>query len=198
MPRSPRATITQSAALMMSTACSTACGFSIFAISGRRVWSRTDSTSSGDCTNDSATMSTPIDSPWREQMQVLLGHRRQRRDRTGDVQPLARGDRASDLDLDLDLAVGGAHRDDAQPYRAVGEIQDRVALDGVRQPAPGDAHVVGVAGELLLSARERQLLARRQLDDVLAQRPDPQLRARADPAGSRPGARRGRRPRARG
>src|SRR5215217_1237027 len=62
-PRSPRATITQSAARTMSSARSTACGFSIFAISGRRVRSRTCSTSLGRRTNDSATMSTPIDSP---------------------------------------------------------------------------------------------------------------------------------------
>src|ERR1035438_4063791 len=40
MPRSPRATITQSATFTISAARSTACGFSILAISGRRVWSR--------------------------------------------------------------------------------------------------------------------------------------------------------------
>ncbi len=38
IPRSPRATITQSAERMISSAASTACGFSIFAISGSRVW----------------------------------------------------------------------------------------------------------------------------------------------------------------
>ena len=65
MPRSPRATITQSAATMMSSAASTAWGFSILAIRGRRVCSRTWVTSSGRRTNDSATRSTPIDSPKR-------------------------------------------------------------------------------------------------------------------------------------
>ena len=40
-----------------------------------------------------------------EHVQVLLGHRRQRRDGTGDVQALARGDRAAHLDLDVDLAA---------------------------------------------------------------------------------------------
>ena len=42
MPRSPRATITQSAARTISSARSTACGFSILAISGSRVCSRTN------------------------------------------------------------------------------------------------------------------------------------------------------------
>ena len=64
-PRSPRATITQSAARMISAARSTACGFSIFATSGVRVCSRTKSTSSGLRTKLSATMSTPISMPAR-------------------------------------------------------------------------------------------------------------------------------------
>ena len=63
MPRSPRATITQSAARTISSARWTACGFSILAISGSRVWPRTNSTSSARRTNDSATRSTPIFSP---------------------------------------------------------------------------------------------------------------------------------------
>ena len=44
-----------------------------------------------------------------QQVQVLLGHRRQRRDGPGDVQALARGDRAADLDLEVDLVVARAH-----------------------------------------------------------------------------------------
>ena len=43
MPRSPRATITQSAARRIPRTSSTACGFSILAISGRRVCPRTNS-----------------------------------------------------------------------------------------------------------------------------------------------------------
>ena len=42
---------------------------------------------------------------------------------------------------------------------------------------PGDAHVVGVSGELLTAAGEGQPFAGRQLDDVFGQRPDPQLRS---------------------
>ena len=65
MPRSPRATMTQSDARRIDCARSTACGFSIFAMSGRRVCRRTDSTSSARRTNDSATRSTPMSSPAR-------------------------------------------------------------------------------------------------------------------------------------
>ena len=50
---------------MISSAASTAWGFSILAISGRRVCRRTLVTSSAVRTNDSATRSTPIDSPKR-------------------------------------------------------------------------------------------------------------------------------------
>ncbi len=56
--------MTQSAALMISSARSTAWGFSILAISGSLVCRRTNSMSPGWRTKDSATMSTPIDSPW--------------------------------------------------------------------------------------------------------------------------------------
>jgi hypothetical protein len=65
MPRSPRATITQSAAWMIASAFSTAWGFSIFAISGVRVCSRTKATSDSRRTKLSATMSTPISAPAR-------------------------------------------------------------------------------------------------------------------------------------
>ena len=73
IPRSPRATITQSAARMMSSAESTACGFSILAINGSRVCLRTLVTSSAVRTNDSATRSTPIDSPKRSMSRSSSG-----------------------------------------------------------------------------------------------------------------------------
>ena len=87
-----------------------------------------------------------------QQLEILLGHRRQGGDRAGDVQPLARGHGAPHLHLDVDLVLAGAHRHDAQPHRAVGEVQDRVGLHGVGQAAPGDAHPRGIAGELLAAA----------------------------------------------
>ena len=59
-PRSPRATMKASNASTTSSRLSIACGFSIFAITGRRMPSsrmirRTSSTSAADRTNDSAT-----------------------------------------------------------------------------------------------------------------------------------------------
>ena len=137
MPRSPRATITQSAALRISSARSTACGFSILAISGSRVCSRTCSTSSGRRTNDSATMSTPIDSPWRSSSRSSSGTAGSDVDRAGDVQALARGDRAADLDLGFDLARAAARTVvDAQPHRAVGEVEHVARLERVGEARP--------------------------------------------------------------
>ena len=175
MPRSPRATITQSAARRTDSMFSTACGFSILATSGRRVCSRTNSTSAAERTNDSATRSTPIDSPWREQLEVALGHRREAVDRPGDVQALPRGDGAADLDLGVQLAEIGARRGHAQAHRAVGEIDDRARLDRLRQLLPGDRHPPLIA-EDLPAALEGQRLAGRQLDDPVAQPADAQLR----------------------
>ena len=63
IPRSPRATMMQSETWRISAARSTACGFSILAMSGTRVCSRTWVTSSGRRTNESATMSTPMRAP---------------------------------------------------------------------------------------------------------------------------------------
>ena len=65
MPRSPRATITQSAARTISSARVTACGFSILATSGSRVCLRNSTISSARRTKLNATMSTPIRSPVR-------------------------------------------------------------------------------------------------------------------------------------
>src|SRR4051794_17304171 len=65
MPRSPRATMTQSDTLRIASARSTACGFSTLTISGVRVCSRTNVTSSGRRTKLSATRSTPICWPTR-------------------------------------------------------------------------------------------------------------------------------------
>ena len=68
MPRSPRATITPSAASTISSAFAAACGFSIFAITGRSrppsaSRARTGSRSSRRRMNDSAIRSTPISRP---------------------------------------------------------------------------------------------------------------------------------------
>ena len=77
----------------------------------------------------------------------------------------------------VDLALAGAHRDDPQPHRAVGQVQDRALLDRVGQTGPGDAHLVRVARALAVPAEERQPLAGSELDDIFAQRADAQLGA---------------------
>ena len=66
-------------------------------------------------------------------LEVLLGHGGQVVERAGDVQALARGDGAADLDLGVDLAVAGAHGGRAQADRAVGEVEDLAGVDGVRR-----------------------------------------------------------------
>ena len=184
IPRSPRATITQSAAWMIASASSTAWGFSILAISGRSVCSRTSSTSSARRTNDSATRSTPIDSPKRSSSRSSSGIVGQRGQRAGHVQPLARGHGAAQLDLGVHLAAvaDGGH---PQAHRAVGQVDHVAGLDGLGQLRPGDRHPPGVA-LLVGAAHQRQLVAGLELGHAAAQRPDPQLRARAGPGGSPP------------
>ena len=109
-----------------------------------------------------------------EQLQVLLGKRGQRARRPWNVEPLARGDGAAGLHLQLDLPARGAHLHDAQAHGAVGEVQGGVLLDGVGEPGPGDAHLVRVALELIATA-DHEALAGRELDDAFAHWPDAQL-----------------------
>ena len=143
MPRSPRATITQSAARMISTAFSTACGFSIFAISGIRVCLRTSEMSLGSRTNESATRSTPIDSPKRSSSRSL-GDGRQPARGAGQVEALARGERAADLDRRVDLAVAGARSRAGGCGRRRGRRRRR-SRRCVGQARPADADAVLVA-----------------------------------------------------
>ena len=129
MPRSPRATITPSAASTISAAFAAACGFSIFAITGRSrppsaSRARTGSRSSRRRMNESAIMSTPISSPAsirRRSSSLTAGSDmfdvRQ-------VQALARRHRAADLDLghhlavdDLPLPAAGSRRRRGRPRR---------------------------------------------------------------------------------
>ena len=126
-------------------------------------------------------------------LEVLLRHGGQRRGLAGDVEPLARGDRAADLDDGVDLARLGARGRHAQAHGAVGEVHDLVRPDGVGEPVPGDEHAVAVAvaPAVAVAAHERQVVARAELDDVVAQLADAQLRTRAGPAGSPPRGPRG-------
>ena len=133
MPRSPRATMTQSAALRIASARSTACGFSIFAMSGSRVWRRTASTSS-----------TPA-------------HEGQRDEVDADALPRVQHSpgRPSGTDGRISVSPGmfspcreatappnstsqsnswhRAHGGDAQADRAVGQVHDLAGIDRVGQ-----------------------------------------------------------------
>ena len=108
MPRSPRATITQSAARTISSARSTACGFSILAISGSRVCSRTRLDVLGAAHERQRDEVDADLLAGAQVLEVLLGHGRQRGGLARDVEALARGDGAADLDHGVDLAVAGA------------------------------------------------------------------------------------------
>ena len=69
--------------------------------------------------------------------------------------------------------------------------------DAVGQAGPGDRHPPRVALEAVGAAHEGQVVAGLELGDVVGERADPQLRARAGPGGSPPGGRRARPRRAR-
>ena len=86
-------------------------------MSGTRVCSRTNRTSSGRRTKLSATMSTPMRWPARRCSRSSSGTAGSGVDRPGDVQALARGDDPADLDARVDLALARAHRGDPQPHR---------------------------------------------------------------------------------
>ena len=164
MPRSPRATITQSAAPTISSARSTAWGFSIFAISGRRVCSRTISTS---CRRAHERQRDHVDA---DRLAVASSSRSSSGtagsdvDRAGDVQPLARGDRAADLDLGVDLALGrcaprpraGApsrRRDrGSSPPRPRRRGPPRRCSCGARRPAPRSSPQTNVSARPRVSS----------------------------------------------
>ena len=69
------------------------------------------------------------------------------------------------------------HLSDAQADRAVGQIDHVIGIDRLGQPLPRDRHLRLVA-ELGRAAMEHEPLAGLELDDVVTQRPDPQLRSR--------------------
>ena len=178
MPRSPRATITQSAARTISSARVTACGFSIFATSGSRVCLRSSTISSARRTKLSATMSTPIRSPVRTCSRSSSGTAGSAAVSPGMFRPWREDDRAADLDHRVDLALLGADRVDPQADGAVGEVHDLVALDRRGQAGVGDEQPRGVTLTAVGSAHERGRVAGLELHDAVAELADPELRAR--------------------
>ena len=128
-----------SAASMISSARSAACGFSIFAISGM------SAPRSFERRLDLLEVGRPADERDGEQVDAVLAGEvdpglvrgaglGQVGVRAGQVHPLVGADRAAGLDLADDLAA--RDRDDPQPHPAVGE-EDRVALvDRLREAVP--------------------------------------------------------------
>ena len=178
MPRSPRATITQSAALMISSARSTAWGFSILAISGSRVCWRTKSTSSARRTKESATRSTPSCSPNSSISRSRSGTEGRFATSPGMFRPWweATAPPISTVGGDLaGLLVDVGH---AQAHRAVGEVDDLLGAHRGGEPVPAHGeHLVRALG-LLVAAADHDRAAGREIGDLVAHRADAQLRAR--------------------
>ena len=99
-PRSPRATMKASATSRISSSRTTACGFSILAMTSARpsAIALTSTTSSGRWTKDSAIQSMFSSSAALEVGAVLFGHRRGRDRGVGQAHALPVGDPARDLD----------------------------------------------------------------------------------------------------
>ena len=178
MPRSPRATITQSAARTISSARWTACGFSILAISGSRVCLRSDVTSSARRTNESATRSTPIRSPVRTWSRSSSGTEGSAAVSPGMLRPWREATLPPTSTSASISPSAGRVALHAQADGAVGEVHDLARVDGVGQPGPRDVHPARVAVRGVLAAHERHVVAGLELGDPVRERADAQLRAR--------------------
>ena len=176
MPRSPRATMTQSAALRIDCARSTACGFSIFAMSGRRVWRRTASTSSARRTKDSATRSTPMRSPACSISRSPSGTEGRISVSPGMFSPCRDATAPPNSTSQSNSCVAGAHGGDAQADRAVGQVHDLAWIDRIGELGDRDGDLPRVA-EPVLAAQERHGAAGLELRAVVAQLADAHLRA---------------------
>ena len=178
MPRSPRATITQSAARTISSARCTACGFSILAISGSRVCLRRNVMSSARRTNDSATRSTPICSPVCTCLRSSSGTDGSDAASPGMFRPWREATApptSTSASISPSPGPRGGH---AQADGAVGQVHDLVVVHAVGQAGPGDRHPPRVALEAVGAAHEGQVVAGLELGDAVDERADPQLRAR--------------------
>ena len=177
MPRSPRATITQSDASMTASALSTAWGFSIFAISGMSVCARRSMISSGRRTKLSATRSTPISSPMRRRRMSSSATDGSAASSPGTFRPWREDTRAAHLHHRVELALSRAHLGDPQAHAAVGEVDHLARLERLGQSGPRHRHPALVA-LLLGAAHDREPLPRLDLGHPAAQRADAQLGSR--------------------
>ena len=176
IPRSPRATIRQSAARTISSIASTACGFSIFAISGIRVCSRTWLMSSARRTKDSATRSTPIDSPKRRPSRSSSGRVGRSVSSPGTFRPWRE---ATVPPTSTAASISPSSGRTAVARRRIDPSARYMTSPGstrLGQPGPRDRHAVCVARLVAVgAARQGQLLARPELREVALERADPQL-----------------------
>ncbi len=116
--------------------------------------------------------------PGAQVFEVLLGHRRKFVGRARDVEPLARGDYAAELDLAVELPGVGPGLEDAQAHRAVGEVDGLAGLDGGGEPVPADRHASRVAETGVGVGDERDGVAAAQQDLVVVEESDANLRPR--------------------
>ena len=93
-------------------------------------------TSSAVRTNDSATRSTPIDSPNRSISRSSAGTAGSPRVEPGMLRPCRVPTRAADLDRGVDLAHAFADRRDAQANRPIGQVDDVLGVDRAGEAAP--------------------------------------------------------------
>ena len=169
---------------------STACGFSILAISGSRVCSRTVLDVLGRAHERQRDQVDADRLAEAQHVEVLLGHRLQAAGRAGDVQALARGDRAADLDRRLDLAVADA--DAARPAAGSRRRPGRSRRRG-RPPRPARAQLTDIRRSSPSSVEPHISTSRSPgLSSTMSSRARRSAAsARAGPGGSRPGGRRG-------
>jgi hypothetical protein len=170
MPRSPRATITQSAAL-----------------DGLRLLDLRDQRQARVLAHERDVLRAAherqrdeVDADLLavgEVAEVLGRHRGQLVQRPRDVEPLARGDRPADLDLGIDLGIAPADLLHAQADGTVGEVHDVARRHRRDELGSRDAHATRRAGAVL-AAGERHHVAGLELDEVVLERPDAQLRTR--------------------
>ena len=109
-----------------------------------------------------------------DQPQVLLAHRRQGGGDVGQVEALARGQRAADLHRGDHLPT--AHLVDAQANCTIREIGDVARVHDLRQPGPGDLEPLRTALDRL--GREDHGGAGAELGHTALHRADAQLGAR--------------------
>ena len=137
---------------------------------------RTSVTSSGSRTNDSATRSTPIDSPKRSSSRSSCGTDGSRASTPGTLSPWREATRAADLD-DRCRPRRSRTALTRRRTRAVGEVDDVVGLDRARQARPARARSRSSSpGSSRAAARASAGRPGCSSIEVLAQRADAQLR----------------------